>query len=94
LKIREIVWLEEVINKIAAKHTVHFEEVEELLENRPRFEFLEKGHRRGEDVYAASGRSEAGRFLVTFFILKLGGRALILTARDMTKREKKRYEKK
>ncbi|MFH0794988.1 MAG: BrnT family toxin [bacterium] len=94
MKIREIVWLEEVINKIASKHAVHFEEVEELFENQPRFEFVEKGHRRGEDVYAASGKNDAGRLLVAFFILKPQGRALVLTAREMTQREKRRYEKK
>jgi hypothetical protein len=41
--------------------------------------FVEKGHRRGENVYAASGQTEAGRYLTVFFVHKQGGRALILS---------------
>jgi len=35
-----------------------------------------------------------GRYLSVFFIKKLGNKALIVTARDMNRRERKRYEKK
>jgi uncharacterized DUF497 family protein len=44
-------------------------------------------------VYAALGQTENGRYLIVFFILKKDGRAIILSARDMTLSERKRYEK-
>ena len=53
---------------------------------------MEKGHRRGENVYAALSQTEAGRYLVVFFIHKPDHRILILTARDMTVVERRRYE--
>jgi uncharacterized DUF497 family protein len=58
------------------------------------FRFVEKGYRQGENVYAALGRTKAGRYLVAFFIHKPDQRILILTARDMTIAERRRYEKK
>lgn len=35
-----------------------------------------------------------GRYLSVFFVRKLGNKALIVTARDMNKNERKRYGKK
>jgi len=59
------------------------------------FFFVEKGHRKGEDVYTAMGRTTAGRYLFVPFIYKPDHEAaLILSARDMSDTEKKRYEKK
>ena len=69
-------------------------EVKEVLESQPRFFFVEKGHRRGENVYTALGRSDAGRYLAVFFICTKDQRALILSARDMSDAERKRYERK
>jgi len=40
------------------------------------------------------GKTEEGRYLSIFFIKKLGNKALIITARDMNQRERRRYEKK
>ncbi len=48
----------------------------------------------GEDLYNALGKTEEGRYLSIFFIKKLGNKVLIITARDMNQRERKRYEKK
>jgi len=59
-----------------------------------KFRFVEKGYRRGDNVYAALGQTETGRYLVVFFINKPDHRILILTARDMTVTERRRYEKK
>ena len=53
-----------------------------------------KGHYKGEDVYAALGRTNAGRYLTVIFIYKLDHRALINTARNMTTKERKRYGRK
>ena len=60
MRIREIIWLEEVIEKLAVKHHVEPHEVEEVLCNEPRVRLLERGHQAGEDVFLALGRSDAG----------------------------------
>ena len=94
MRITGFIWLEEVLEKLAKKHQVHEHEVVEVFESRPKFRFVEKGHREGENVYAALGRSDAGRYLVVFFVHKNDGRALPVSARDMTSSERKLYERK
>ena len=94
IRIIGIIWLDSVIEKINAKHGVSCEEVCQVLQERAMFRFVEKGHRPGENVYAALGRTKAGRLLIVFFIYKSDHRILILTARNMTGAERKRYEKK
>jgi uncharacterized DUF497 family protein len=94
MKIAGIIWLEDVIEKLKWKHAVKREEVKQVFANAPRFRFAEKGHRRGDDVYSALGQTEGGRYLTVFFVLKKGSRALILSARDMTDSERKRYGQK
>ncbi|MEO0248104.1 MAG: BrnT family toxin [candidate division WOR-3 bacterium] len=85
-------WLPDIVEKIATKHRVTQDEVEEVFFNRPRFRFVESGYRPGENVYAALGQTDAGRYLIVLFIRKLGNVALIVTARDMDAKERKRYE--
>ena len=93
MRIRGIIWLEEIVNKLLEKHAVRQEEVREVLNSSRQFRFVEKGHRRGEDVYAALGRTAAGRYVTVFFVYKRGGQVLILSAREMTPAERRRYEK-
>jgi hypothetical protein len=62
-----------------------------LFASNPHFRFIEKGHVKGENMYAALGQSEEGGYLIAFFIHKLDGRALIISARDMDDSEKKLY---
>lgn len=92
MKIKGIIWLDEIIEKLATKHNVGQNEVLEVLLNLPYFRFVEKGHRLGENVYAALGRTKSGRYLMVFFIYKKDGRAIILSARDMTSSERRRHE--
>jgi hypothetical protein len=94
LKISGVVWLEEIVDKIARKHHVTQNEVREVLRSTAHFRFVEKGHRRGENVYSALGRTDAGRYLIVFFVRKTTGQALPISARDMSFSERKRYEKK
>jgi uncharacterized DUF497 family protein len=94
LRIEGIIWLEDVIEKLARKHNVRQAEVREVLSHKPRFRFVEKGHRQGENVYVALGKTKEGRRLAVFFVYKSGNRALIVSARDMTAAERKRHEKK
>ena len=94
MKITEVIWLRRFSEKIAVKHRVSAEEVEQVFLDRPRFECQERGDVLGEDLYRATGRTEAGRYLVVFFIYKRLGRALVISARDATKQERRRYGKK
>ena len=95
MRISEIIWLEDIVDKLQWKHHVSPSEVEQVLSRRPKIFFKEKGKLNPEEnLYLALGRSEAGRYLSIFFILKQKNRALIISARDMTISEKKYYEKK
>lgn len=94
MKITGFIWLEEVVDKLAEKHGIEQREVREAFADRPRFRLVEKGHHPGEDVYAAFGQTQAGRYMIVFFVYKRDGRALILSARDMTSAERRGYGKK
>ena len=94
MKISGIIWLPEIVEKIARKHRVEQAEVREVLSSSSHFRFVEKGHRRGENVYSAMGQTSAGRYLIIFFVRKKSRQALVLSAREITDSERKRYEKK
>lgn len=68
--------------------------MEDVLSGKCRIFKQERGDVEGEDLYNALGRTESGRYLSVFFIKKLNSRALIITARDMNRRERLKYEKK
>ena len=90
--IDDFIWLPDIFDKIVVKHHVTQDEVEDIFFNAPRYRFVEAGYNPGEDVYSASGQTDAGRYLIVFFIRKPNNTALILTARDMDKKERRRYE--
>ena len=92
--IDDFIWLPSILDKVEVKHQVSQDEVEEVFFDKPRYRFVELGHQIGEDVYSASGQTESGRYLIVFFIHKSSNTALILSARDMDKKERKRYERK
>lgn len=94
MRIDGIIWLRQVIDKLALKHQVEPEEVEQTLSNKPKFRFVEKGERKGEDVYLALGRTDPGRYLAVLFIYKRTKEALVLSARNMARKERKIYGKK
>lgn len=92
--IDELVWLPDIINKLDVKHHVSQDEVEEVFFNAPKYRFVESGHRPDEDVYSAGGQTDSGRYLIVFFIHKVENTALVLTARDMDSKERRRHERK
>ena len=92
--IDDFIWLPDIVEKLAAKHHLTQDEVEEVFFNRPRYRFVESGNRPGEDVYAATGQTDAGRYLIVFFIAKPANIALIISARDMDPAERRRHERK
>jgi len=95
LKILNIIWLQKIVDKLKQKHHVSIDEVEEIFPSSgTRFMFVEKGDIPGEDVYSALGQTEAGRFLIVFFVYKKTKEALVISARDMDSKERRLYEKK
>lgn len=94
MKITGLIWFQKIVGKLESKHRLSQEEVEEVFVNRPQYRFIEQGNVEGEDVYAAYGRTQAGRYVTVVFIRKLGSRALIISARDMDRKERKQYAKK
>lgn len=94
MNIEGIVWLRAVVDKLAFKHHVETDEVEEVFGGKPKFRFIESGAREGENVYMALGQTEAGRYLTVLFIYKKTKEALILSARDMADKERRMYGRK
>ncbi len=94
MDIAGIIWLRHVIDKLAHKHHVEPEEVEEVFDNRPRFRRIERGDVAGEDLYSVMGQTDAGRYLIVFFIYKRSREALVISARDMSSKERRRYGRK
>jgi len=50
--------------------------------------------RGADDRYLAYGQTEHGRWLFAVYVTRPGGRVRVLTARDMTEREKRLYRRK
>ncbi|MBI1295708.1 BrnT family toxin [bacterium] len=95
INIKRILCTEAIADKLSSKHRVSVGEARQLLLNQPRFRFAEKGDVPGEDVYAAFGQTYGGRYLVVFFVYKpIRTVAIIISARDMTSVERRRYGRK
>ena len=94
MRIIDILWLPDIVEKLAVKHDVQPIEVEEVLMGMPGFRRIERGKVQGEDLYTAVGQTDAGRYLIVYFIRKTGGVALIISARDMDSRERRQYGRK
>ncbi len=94
MKIIGFIWYEKIIEKLEYKHHVQQDEVREIFDNNPKFRYVEKGLQPEENVYAAFGRTNSARYLIIFFIYKIGKKALIVSARDMSHAERKKYEQK
>ena len=93
MQLYEVIWKDEFIEKIADKHSVMTDEVEDVLFSGPHVRVAAKGRVKGENLYVAYGQTTAGRYLVVFFIRKHRTAALPISARDMTRSERRYYEK-
>lgn len=82
MRINSFEWDEANISHIA-EHGVTPEEVEEACDNRP---FILRG--RG-GLYLVYSQTDAGRFLLVVTRYKGRGIVQVITARDMTERERK-----
>jgi uncharacterized DUF497 family protein len=94
MKVTGIVWLRSVADKLAWKHNITTDEVEQVFNRSGRFRYIETGDVEGEDLYAVLGQTEAGRYLVVYFVHKVTAEALIVSGREMTKKERRAYAKK
>ena len=94
MKLYEIIWKEQFVEKLTIKHGVITDEVEQVLFSIPFIRKAKKGQVKGEDVYAAYGQTDVGRYLIVFFIYKSQiSAALPISARDMTESERRYYER-
>lgn len=89
MRLYEVIWKERFVDKIATKHGVTTDE--DILFSRPFVRLAEKGRVTGENLYVAYGQTEAGRYLVVFFIRKPRSAALPISARGMTRSEQRYY---
>jgi uncharacterized DUF497 family protein len=91
LRITDILWKDRFVAKLADKHGVSTDEVEEALRSKPLVRKVAKGRVRGEHVYAALAQLGSGRYLIAFFILKKHGIIIPISARDMDASERRYY---
>lgn len=95
MHIARVVCPKAIEEKLAVKHRVTLREVQQVLLATPRFRFVEKGYTEGNDVYAAFGQSFGGRYLVVFFVYKPDTvTTIVISARDMTDKERRAYGRK
>lgn len=95
MRIDFIVCPERIEEKLESKHGGACREARQALLSQPRIRFAEKDHTEGEDVYAAFGQTFGGRYLAVFFIYKPTDQtAVIISARDMSDKERKAYGRK
>jgi uncharacterized DUF497 family protein len=88
LKIEKISWDQETVDHIS-NHLVSPEEVEEVLFNDADIPLIMRGK---EDKYLAYGKTYGGRLLFNVWASKYK-RTRIITARDMTEKEKRSYRR-
>jgi len=90
MRINELIWPEDRIEHIA-RHGVTPEEVEAVCFGRS---LVRRGKSEGESpVYYVQGQTEAGRYLFCVIIQFPDGNGYPVTARAMTTKEKRHYQK-
>ena len=95
MQIDYIVCPENIKDKLESKHRVTVQEARQVLLSKPRIRFAEKGYTEGEDVYGAFGQTFGGRYLAVFFVYKPTTKtAIIISARNMSAKERKTYGRK
>ena len=93
VKINQVIWYEQFVDKLQVKHHVEIDEAEEALQNRRRVRRVKRGHVKGEDVYLALGQTDAGRYLSEYFVYMKTHDAIVISPRDMDDEELAEYEK-
>jgi uncharacterized DUF497 family protein len=88
MKIERISWDQETVDHIS-NHSVTPEEVEEVLFSDRDLPLVMRGKK---GIYLAYGKTNAGRFLLIVWAFTYR-KTKIITARDMTKKEKQLFRK-
>ena len=91
--LRKIIWKDQFVEKLAQKHGVSVTEAEEVLNGKPHIHRVGKGRIRNENVDAALGQTDSGRYLIVYHIRQVSGAILPISARDMDDAERNYYEK-
>jgi uncharacterized DUF497 family protein len=87
-------WDEGNAHKNADKHDVSQGEAEQVFFNEPLLVMDDVKHNRVEPRLHAMGKTEAGRRLhVTFLLLHEGTKIRVISARDMSRKEREYYAK-
>jgi hypothetical protein len=87
VRIEDLIWDEANLEHIAY-HRVRPEEVEEVIWDDPWYE-----RRRGRQRYHAYGQTAGGRYLFVVLDREYDAVFYVVTARDMTEREKRYYRR-
>ena len=91
--IKGFIWLTDFVDKLESKHDVSVYEAESIFTGKPVYKKIQKGRVKDENLYRALGKTESGRYLAVFFIYKKTHEVPIISARDMTEKERKNYAK-
>ncbi|MCG8349692.1 MAG: BrnT family toxin [Chloroflexales bacterium] len=95
MDINEVVCSAYIEEKLASKHHITIDEVQQIFWSAPRVRFVERGYIDGEDVYAAFGQTFGGCYVSVFFVYKPStATAIIMSARDMSMKERRAYGRK
>jgi uncharacterized DUF497 family protein len=90
MRIRRLIWPRDRIEHIA-RHGVTTEEVEQVCFGKA---FVRQTKSKGKNrVYYVLGQTTAGRYLFCVVISFPDGNGYLVTAREMTTKEKSRYRK-
>jgi uncharacterized DUF497 family protein len=87
----EFEWDDGNADKNWERHRVSWAECEEVFFNRPLVVAADQLHSETELRFYALGQTDAGRLLFVVYTLR-GERIRVISARDMTRREKKGYD--
>lgn len=85
-------WDKGNIDKNLKKHKVTHKEAEETFDNEPKFFFEDEQHSEKERRYALYGQTKTKRFLTIVFTLR-NEKVRIISARSMSRKERRSYEK-
>jgi len=88
----EFEWDEGNVNKSWLKHSVSWQEAEQVFINDPIILRLDKRHSLNEKRYSCFGKSNSGRYLFVSFTVR-GNKVRVISARPMSKLDKYLYEK-
>lgn len=95
MHIDSVVCPESIEEKLETKHHVSVREARQVLLSTPRIRFAERGYTKGNDVYVGFGQTFGGRYLAVFFVYKPDtSTAIIISARDMSSKERRAYGRK